>query len=201
MATPLVSVIIPAYNAAAWLPDCLDSVFRQTYANREIFVIDDGSTDTTPNVLRAFAGRVQLLRQARGGIGAARNAGLARAAGEYVAFLDSDDLWRSDKLEKQVRHAHVHPDLAVIHSDAEEFDERGTLHASYFDLAPGLRKDGDPFERLVHFCIPLTSSTLVKRTFLREHSLSFLEPVSGVEDLGLFLEIAAKGGRFGFLDE
>jgi glycosyltransferase involved in cell wall biosynthesis len=201
MSTPLISVIIPTHNGAAWLPDCLDSVLRQTYERREVLVIDDGSTDATPAVLRAFEPRVCVVRQPRGGIGAARNQGIHRAAGDYLAFLDHDDLWKEDKLDKQVRHALAHPEIDVHYTDAEEFDARGTVHDSFFALFPGLRRSGDLFAEIVHFAVPLMSTTLFKTAFLHRHGLTFPESVSGVDDVGLLLEIAARGGVFGHSEE
>src|SRR5947209_8322061 len=97
---PTVSVLIPAYNGAPWLRACLESVLRQTYPPHEIVVVDDGSTDDTRAVLRPFAPHIVLLGQQRGGIGAARNRAVARASGELLAFLDQDDVWREDKLQK-----------------------------------------------------------------------------------------------------
>jgi glycosyltransferase involved in cell wall biosynthesis len=198
---PAVSVIIPAYNGARWLRGCLESVLRQTYSPHEIIVVDDGSTDQTQDVLRPFAAHLVLLTQQRGGIGAARNRALARASGDFLAFLDQDDLWHPDKLEKQVRHALDHPEVAVIYTDAEEFDDHGTVHPSFLDLFPALRGRGDLFAAIIDLCVPLMSTTLIRAAFLREHGLSFPEAVSGVDDVGLFLEICARGGKFACVDE
>lgn len=93
------SVVIPAYNAARHLAETLDSVLGQTLPPHEILVIDDGSTDDTPAVVAKFAGRVAHVRQENCGVSAARNNGLARATGNWVAFLDADDLWEPRFLE------------------------------------------------------------------------------------------------------
>ncbi|MCC6416950.1 MAG: glycosyltransferase [Gemmataceae bacterium] len=198
---PAVSVLIPAYNGAPWLRACLESVRGQTYPVHEIIVVDDGSTDDTRAVLHPFAPHITLLAQQRGGIGAARNRAVAHASGELLAFLDQDDLWRPDKLEKQVRYAVGRQDVAVIYTDAEEFDDGGTVHPSFFDLFPGLRTSGDLFGPLIDRCIPLMSTTLIRAAFLRAYGLSFFEPASGVDDVGLFLEVCVRGGKFGRLDE
>jgi glycosyltransferase involved in cell wall biosynthesis len=198
---PAVSVIIPAYNGARWLRGCLESVLRQTYRPHEILVVDDGSTDETRDVLGPFAAHLVLLAQSRGGIGAARNRALARASGDFLAFLDQDDLWHPDKLERQVRHALDRPQVAVVYTDAEEFDDRGTVHPSFLDLFPALRGRGDLFAAIIDLCVPLMSTTLIRTGFLREHGLSFPEDVSGVDDVGLFLEICARGGQFACVDE
>ncbi len=198
---PTVSVLIPAYNGAPWLRACLESVLAQTYPAHEIIVVDDGSTDDTREVLRSFARHITLLEQRRGGIGAARNRAVAQATGDLLAFLDQDDLWRRDKLEKQVDYAVAHPEVAVIYADAEEFSDRGTVNASFLDRFPALRGPGDVFTAIIDRQVPLMTTTLLRASFLREHGLSFLESVSGVDDVGLFLEIRARGGRFGWVDE
>jgi len=96
---PSVSVVIPAYNAAAYLPAALASVFEQRGAELDVLVIDDGSTDATVEVARRHAPRVRVLGQAHRGIGAARNAGVAAAVGQFVAYLDADDLWPEGRLK------------------------------------------------------------------------------------------------------
>ncbi len=103
---PLVSVIIPAYNAGAYLPATLDSVFAQTYQRLEVIVVDDGSTDETPDIVAACRerhGGLRLIAKPNGGVASARNAGLKAARGDYVAFLDADDIWHPEKIAAQVR--------------------------------------------------------------------------------------------------
>src|SRR5438067_8667389 len=89
----LFSVIVPTFNRADFLVDTLESVFRQRFADFEIIVVDDGSTDGTIEYLRSLAGRVRVCQQANRGAGPARNLGARHAQGKYLAFLDSDDLW------------------------------------------------------------------------------------------------------------
>jgi glycosyltransferase involved in cell wall biosynthesis len=165
-------------------------------------VVNDGSTDGTPDVLARYRPGIEVIDQPNSGIGKARNRGLERATGTYVAFLDADDAWHPEKLALQVAHAEAHPDLAVVYSDAEEFDATGTVHRSFFEHFPSLRRPEAIFEGIVRLAVPLTTTSLVRRDFLLRHSLSFPEPreISGVEDVGLFLEIADRGGRFGFVD-
>lgn len=102
---PLVSVIIPAYNASAFIEETLDSARTQTYQNLEILVVDDGSQDETPQIVEAAAAedaRVRLLRQKNQGVAAARNHAIEASSGEFIAPLDADDLWFSEKIERQV---------------------------------------------------------------------------------------------------
>jgi glycosyltransferase involved in cell wall biosynthesis len=101
-ATPLVSVIIPTYNRARLLPDAMASVLSQTYPRIELIIVDDGSTDETPELLRQYGDRIRVVRQANAGPAIARNRGIAIATGEIIAFLDSDDQWLPTKLERQV---------------------------------------------------------------------------------------------------
>jgi glycosyltransferase involved in cell wall biosynthesis len=111
---PAVSVVIPTYNRAATLAESLDSVIGQGFTDREILVVDDGSTDDTRAVLARYGGAIRVLERDHRGVAAARNAALAAAAGEYVAFHDSDDVALPDRLEIQHRHLVAHPDLGAV---------------------------------------------------------------------------------------
>lgn len=99
---PLVSVIIPTFNRAGWLSESIDSVLHQTHPSVELIVVDDGSTDHTPDVVQAFGDRLTYLQQPNRGVSAARNVGVAASRGTWVAFLDSDDLWQPSKVAAQV---------------------------------------------------------------------------------------------------
>lgn len=103
MFMPLVSVIIPAYNSAHYLTGAVDSILAQTFTDFEILVIDDGSTDDTGQVMARYGAPVRYIRQPNSGVAAARNRGIAESQGRYVAFLDADDTWMPQKLERQVR--------------------------------------------------------------------------------------------------
>lgn len=103
MKQPLVSVIIPTYNRAGTIAKAVSSVLAQTYREIEVIIVDDGSTDDTPAVLDGYGTRIRVIRQSNAGPSAARNRGAAEARGEYLAFLDSDDEWLPEKIERQVR--------------------------------------------------------------------------------------------------
>ena len=103
MSKPLVSIIIPTYNRADIISAAVSSALQQTYANKEIIVVDDGSTDDTCERLGAFDGRIRLVRQVNAGPSAARNAGVKASQGQILTFLDSDDLWLDSKIAKQVK--------------------------------------------------------------------------------------------------
>ena len=120
-----VSVIIPTYNHATFLPSALESVFAQTSHPLEVIVVDDGSTDETAEVLRAYEGRIRVLTQPNRGVAAARNGGAALASGELLAFLDADDAWHPAKLERQVACFGSEPSVGLVHCGVEEVDGRG----------------------------------------------------------------------------
>jgi glycosyltransferase involved in cell wall biosynthesis len=117
----LISVMIPAFNAAAYLAEAIDSVFAQTHRPVEVIVIDDGSDDGTDQVARSYGEAIKLVRQARGGNGAARNTAVGHARGGYYAFLDADDRFLADKLERQIYALDADPELDVVYGWVREF--------------------------------------------------------------------------------
>src|SRR5690242_17155890 len=102
----LVSAIIPAHNCERFLADAIDSALGQTYAEVECVVVDDGSTDGTADVASAYGNRVRLIRQEQRGVSAARNRGAAEAKGNLLAFLDADDRWLPERVERQLQALH-----------------------------------------------------------------------------------------------
>ena len=119
---PLISVIMPTYNHASFIKEALDSIKKQTFRDYEIIVIDDGSTDNTKEILENYAGIRYLLLE-HGGVAAARNAALKVAGGKWIAFLDSDDLWKEDKLQKQVDYLHLHPECRIVYTKFSNFTD------------------------------------------------------------------------------
>lgn len=118
---PKVSVIIPAYNSSRYLAETIESVLAQSYREFEVIVVDDGSTDETLAVAQRFAPTVRALTKANGGPASARNLAMQHASGDYLAFLDSDDLWVADKLEKQVAFLESNPQVALCYGQAVMF--------------------------------------------------------------------------------
>jgi GT2 family glycosyltransferase len=120
----LVSVVVPSYNMARFLPQSVQSALDQTYPNVEVQIIDDGSTDDTPEVVRQWEGdpRVRVHRQVNGGLSHARNQGIALTSGPFIALLDADDLWVPEKLALQMELFQGHPEVGVVYSGYEKMD-------------------------------------------------------------------------------
>jgi glycosyltransferase involved in cell wall biosynthesis len=118
---PLISVMVPAYNAGPYLAEALDSVFAQSHRPLEVIVVDDGSDDDTLAVARTYGERIHIIQQPRGGNGAARNAAVTVASGPYFAFLDADDRFVAGKLERQLAALQSSPELDVVFGHVREF--------------------------------------------------------------------------------
>lgn len=124
---PEISIIVPAYNAGSYLPDCLESIIRQTFSNWELIIADDGSSDDTGNIADAFAandGRIRVLHLARQGVSEARNSGLDNARGSFIAFVDSDDVLEPDYLKELYSHA-IQSGADITQCSFVHVDEKG----------------------------------------------------------------------------
>ena len=135
---PLVSVIIPAYNAAPYITETIDSVFAQTYSNYEVIIVNDGSpdTDALEGALAPYRHSAVYIKQANRGPGGARNAGILRARGEYVAFLDSDDTWLPYYLAQQMRVLEQDSTLDLVYSDALLFGDPASSGRTFMQNNP-----------------------------------------------------------------
>jgi glycosyltransferase involved in cell wall biosynthesis len=121
MGSPLISCIVPVFNDERYLAEALDSILAQRYRPLEVIVVDDGSTDQTPAVAARYRSEIIYLRQNKAGAPVARNSGLRAARGDFVAFLDSDDLWHAEKLERQMARFEARPDLDVCLTYLQNF--------------------------------------------------------------------------------
>lgn len=131
----LVSAIIPTYNRAALVGRAIESALRQSYPDVEIIVVDDGSTDETPEVVASFGPAVRYLRQRNAGVAAARNHGFRESRGEYVALLDSDDAWLPWKIDAQVRILQRFPEVGMVWTDMTAVDDKGDeLYSKYLSV-------------------------------------------------------------------
>ena len=124
---PLVSIVIPAYNMERFISDAIVSCLNQTYENREIIVIDDGSRDGTKRIVKEFGQAVFYHYQPNTGVSAARNHGIRCAKGKFISFLDADDIWLPDKLKKQIAAIKDNPSIKAISCGYAIMDETGTI--------------------------------------------------------------------------
>ncbi len=181
-----VSVIIPTYNRAAWMIEAVASVLAQTYRDFELFVVDDGSTDGTLAALASFGGKIKVLRrEERQGVSAARNLGARAATGDWLAFLDSDDLWLPDKLARQVGYLQANPDL-VICQTGETWIRNGVR----VNPPEACRKvAGDIFLPSLARCLVSPSAVMLNLRLFEEMG-GFDESLPAAEDYDLWLRIA-----------
>jgi glycosyltransferase involved in cell wall biosynthesis len=193
-----ISAIIPTYNYGRFLREAIDSVLAQTYPVLELIVVDDGSTDDTPQILASYGDRVRAIFQTNGGVGVARNRGIAQARGEYVAFLDSDDVWLSRKLEKEIALFDADPDLGLVHSGAETFDNSGkTLVVSLSGMEGWI---GPELLRLDQTVIAAPGSGTIVPKRIAEEIGGFDPELQPSEDWDFCYRIATRY-RVGFVPE
>jgi glycosyltransferase involved in cell wall biosynthesis len=189
-----VSVIIPAYNAEAFIFDTVNSVLNQTYQNREVIVVDDGSTDGTMAALEPFGNRIRVQQQPNGGVATARNMGVSLARGEWIAFLDADDLWLPEKLERQLAFS----EAPMTFTDRFNFGSRGHLPELQSEVTP--MRGGDLFVALMREGNFITNTSVVMRRALFEQMDGFYTGLNGTEDWDLWIRIA-EHHTIGFLSE
>jgi glycosyltransferase involved in cell wall biosynthesis len=185
---PKVSVIIPTYNREKYIVDTINSVLNQTFSDYEIIVVDDGSTDGTERVIREqFPDKISYLSKPNGGPASARNMGMRIATGEYIAFLDSDDLWLPEKLEIQIRYMDSNPKCGLIGSWALTF--RGTDSSKIEDVALACPETVPTLQRLLLVnCILL--STVMARASCIEKAGGFDNSLFVLEDYDLWIRLA-----------
>jgi len=183
-----VSVIIPTFNRAHKIARAVASVFYQTFTDYEILVVDDGSVDTTPEVLMQFRSRIEWITHSKNlGVSAARNTGIRRSRSPLIAFLDSDDYWLPDKLAAQVSFFSKHPQATASQTE-ELWIRRG---ARVNPMKKHFKPSGDIFEPSLKLCVVSPSAVVVKRSLLEEVGL-FDEEFPVCEDYDLWLRISWK---------
>jgi len=193
MPVPRVSVVVPAYNAGRYIAATLRSIQAQTLHDFEVVVVDDGSTDDTPQVVQPFLAdsRFTLVHQANGGLVAARNAGLSRARGPFVAFLDADDAWRPTLLERAMV-AMRDPRVGLYHGDALTIDEAGREGGPI--ATQRWRNLDDAWRKILlrqeHVVCP---TNVVRRAALPDPAFDERFNRLGAEDRDLWLSILAAG--------
>ncbi|WP_404355926.1 glycosyltransferase family 2 protein [Methylotuvimicrobium sp. KM1] len=195
-----ISVVIPAYNSAEFIADAVHSILKQTRPITEIIIVDDGSTDNTQQIVEALPGPITYIKQPNQGPSAARNTGIKAANSEWIAFLDADDQWTPDKIDKQLKLLRQIPELVLIAGDMAEIDKSDQLITeSVLDKHQLLNK----FQAIQDRAIPNalaelvtknfipTGTVLVNKSALIEAGL-FNQAIRFGEDLELWAKIAAK---------
>ncbi|MCS6881932.1 MAG: glycosyltransferase family A protein [Oscillochloridaceae bacterium] len=189
--TPLVSVIIPTFNRADLLPQTIESCLAQTYRNLEVIVVDDGSTDATAEVVARYGPKVIYVKQDRQGVGRARRRGVQQASGEYITFLDSDDLMLPTKIERQAQVLAEHPEVGLCHGWYYAIDE----HGRKLDLMTDI-PETDVLTELICRCFIWSGAPLVRRASLEALGVCGAAWERGIYDWDLWLHIALAGHRF-----
>ncbi len=184
---PQVSVIIPTYNRGWTIREAVDSVLIQDYKDFELIVVDDGSTDNTPEVLDAYCGVIKVFRQENKGVSAARNRGIAEASGRFIAFLDSDDLWFPQKLSRQVEFFNTTPDALICQT--EEIWIRNGVRVN--PKKRHKKPSGMIFEPSLALCLVSPSAVMIRRSLL-EVVGNFDETLPACEDYDLWLRISCR---------
>lgn len=206
---PFVSIIIPAYNAAGYLKEAVDSALSQTYKNCEVVVVDDGSTDGTKNVLGSHVadGRIKYIYQPNKGLASARNTGIRAAKGEFIALLDADDVFLPAKVGEQISALESRPDFGVCYSDLLHFTDPPATRATAMRAGTEPRKfyhhrygypSGDILAPLLRrqFINPL--AVLARKSIFEEYGY-FDENLRRSEDWDLWLRWAHAGVKFYYL--
>lgn len=195
----LISVVIPNYNCGTFLKECLDSVISQSYGNIEIIVVDDGSTDNSLAVLSGYLGSISLTKTSNKGASSARNLGLSLARGEFIAFLDSDDVWQPKKLELQINKID-NDDCDIVYCSSREYfggSKFGDLHlAKYEGCVYQFYKKYPARAIVVQGC----SGALIRKSVLRL-SGNFDESFIGAAEDWDFFRRCSRVATVGFLPE
>ena len=186
---PLVSVITPTFNRAAFLGAAIESVLAQSYPHFEHIIVDDGSTDDTPTLMKRYLtdNRVRYLRQPNQGQSVARNLAIEHSSGEFICFLDSDDVWFPDKLRHQTALFQQHPEVGVIYGDYVFIDE----HGNPLDLKNMPRFSGRVTAKLLHDNFISMNTTMARAVLIRDAG-GFAPEDRLSEDYGLWLRVSIR---------
>lgn len=191
-----VSVIIPSYNCEAYIRQTINSILDQTYRNIEILVIDDGSTDGTPDIVEKFGDKVRLIRQKNAGVCAARNLGFRESRGKFVCFMDHDDYWFPEKISSQVFQMQENPVAGVVFNNFKLWHARNGAFPDPSDLTSHIdprKKEnalcGWVYHAFLMDCQMLTSTAMFRREVLDINGV-FDESLPYGEDWDLWLRIA-----------
>lgn len=195
--SPSISIVIPAYQIAPYIAETLDSVFAQTLTDFAVIIVNDGSPDTDEleRALAPYRDRIYYIRQENAGAGAARNRGVREARGEFVAFLDGDDLWQSDYLEKQLKFVRE-GGYDLVYADALLFGDSPIAGKTYMQTAPS---EGPVtfISLLRNDCNVITSGVVARRSAVIEAGL-FDETLRNAQDFEMWTRMAKRGARLAY---
>ena len=194
---PIVNVVIPTFNRAYCIEKAIVSVLNQTFKDFELWVIDDGSTDNTDELLNKYKSdkRFNYFKIKNAGVSKARNIGVSKSESEWIAFLDSDDEWLEDKLERQIQYVKEHSDCKLIHG--EELWVRNGKRVNPKKIHK--KSGGDIFERSLGLCLISPSAVMLKKDLFIEMN-GFDEDFIVCEDYDLWLKICSRY-EVGYLSE
>jgi len=192
-----ISVIIPCYNKELFIVGTLDSVIQQTFvkAIKEILVIDDGSIDGTASLVKEKASLYPIIKyiyQDNRGVSAARNTGIKNAGGNYIAFLDADDLWMPDKIERQCKALEQHPEAGLFYTDLYKYDYKLERLTPVDVIAYQDNEESLLFKFVARGAPVIPSTVLVKKVCFEKEGLFDTTLLEGGEDIDMWLRIARK---------
>jgi glycosyltransferase involved in cell wall biosynthesis len=198
MSNELVSVVIPTHNNGTFVCEAIESVLAQSYQNREIIVVDDGSADGTRDILKPYLEKINYVFQENQGPAVARNQGIRHSHGSYIAFLDADDVWLEDKLDRQMRLFREQKDVGMVFGELDHWTELGKRIPTTpvaESSTPGPSSGGiifdDAFKLLLESCCILTSTVVMSRACIDAVGV-FNETLRAEEDRDLWLRVARK---------
>lgn len=181
------SVVIPTYNRAATIGQAIGSALAQTYPHAEVIFVDDGSTDHTEKVIELYRDRIKYISQPNGGSALARNRGISEATGNYIAFLDSDDLWYAGKLGRMATAIHEHPEAGLFYADSHVLDGSGRL--MWVHRSPHII--GNAYQAFLESDFVSTSAVVVRRNCFDVVGM-FSESLSGCEDWDMWIRLSRQ---------
>ncbi len=202
MSPPAVTCIVAAHNYGRFLGAALESVLAQSYPDDllEVIVVDDGSTDDTPEVAARYGDRIRYIRKSNGGLLSTINRGLSEASGELIAFLSADDVWMPQKTGRQVAYLADHPEVGLVHSDMEVVDARGIIvHPSFLGAFGVPAVDGHILPLLLQRNVVSGGPSMVRASLL-DRFFPIVEHVAAWEDWWIAFHVA-QVARIGLIRE
>jgi glycosyltransferase involved in cell wall biosynthesis len=194
-----VSAIVPVYNCAQYVGKAIESILAQTYRAQEIIVVDDGSTDNTREALEPYKDSIIYVYQKNAGEPAARNTGIRHSTGEYIAYLDADDLWLPDKLQLQMEYFRTHPQCDLVYTDMMTFDDQGIIECSVRSSRARVYSSGKIFPQLFRETL-FGSGSVVLRKAAAEKAGGFDETFFVGSDYEMWLRMS-RSFEFGYVDK